>query len=94
MRNPRRTAGPIRRTIVPATPVPARPASNLTLRTVTTASIVPVRRTRSVGLSGAQQNSDGSGLSPWAQTPYLHPVSTEMTPAWSRTVSDRTDWNR
>ena len=88
MRNANRKPGPIRRTIV--APHVDQPVSrNLAIRVQTVAApSMPVRRSRAASLSGAQQNSNGSGLSPWAMTPNLRPFSTAMTRAWSDTVSD------
>ena len=88
MSNPRRTAGPIRRTlIVPRTPSD-RPGANLLRRTATNvAPSMPIRRTRALPMTGAQRDSTGA-VSDWAKPYNLRPMTTPMMPAWSRTVSD------
>jgi len=87
MRNPRRTAGPIRRTIVTVEPE-TRVSRNLALRPLTvTAPAIPVRRTRAVPMTGAQRDSTGA-RSDWNKPCHLRPFTTPMTAAWSETVSN------
>jgi hypothetical protein len=87
MRNPNRTAGPIRRTIVePPTPS-ARPSANLARRTTPLAPSMPVRRTRALPMTGAQRDATGA-RSDWAKPASLRPHTTPMMPAWSYTVSN------
>lgn len=88
MRNPRRTAGPIRRTTIAPAASAARPGQNPMLRTHTNiAPSIPVRRTRALPMTGAQRDSTGA-RSDWAKPANLRPMTTPMMPAWSRTASD------
>lgn len=89
MRNPRRTAGPIRRTVVTPQPAPATPAANLLLRPATVVEApVPVRRTRALPMTGAQRDTNGN-RSDWNKPATLSPWTTPMMPAWSYTASVR-----
>lgn len=82
MRNPRRTAGPIRRSTPVSETPDTRPATNLLARTQhdqPLTSTVP-RRTR-IGSHGQ--------AGPWSQSMNLHPCEPAMTAAWSYTASMR-----
>lgn len=88
MRNPRRTAGPIRRTLTTPPPAPTAPGQNLLLRPAPNVpGSIHVRRTRAMPMTGAQRDSTGA-RSDWSKPCHLRPMTTPMMPAWSRTVSD------